>query len=345
MASASAATHPNLPARSAAQLLAAVQTTSVQQLSGTVSESAAFGLPSLPGADNSASLSWQSLLTGSHTARVWISGPDKQRIALLGTLSESDVVHNGRDVWTYSSSRNEVSHIVLPTHATRSGRSSDPARHPGDAYTPMGVAKAILTAIDPSTRVSVGTTQVVAGHNVYTLVLTPRDARSTIRKVTIAIDATRFVPLRVQIFGAGASPAFQIGFTRDLSFAAPANSLFTFHTPRGATVTTNPLMDHHGDRVRAHRATPGTAAGHADAATAQTPTIIGSGWTSIAYFSHGLPAGVTGSLLSRASSPVGSTGDRVLTTALLNVLVTEDGRVFVGAVSPSMLEHAAATTR
>jgi outer membrane lipoprotein-sorting protein len=349
LGTAAAATHPDLPARSAAQLLAAVQTSTVQHLSGTVTESAALGLPSLPGADESASLSWQSLITGSHTARVWVSGPDKQRVALLGTLSESDVVHNGRDVWTYSSTRNEVSHVMLPAHSGRSGDSTEPAKHAADNYTPMGVARQVLKAIDPSTEVSVGTTQVVAGHDVYTLVLAPRDARSTIRKVTIAIDSTHFVPLQVQIFGSGSSPAFRVGFTRDLSFASPDNSVFDFHAPAGATVSTNPLIDRGRDQVRAHVRKPGAPAATAGTPNVHTkapaPTIIGSGWTSIAYFRHGLPAGVGGDLLTRSTSPIGSTGDRVLTTALLNALFTKDGRVFVGAVSPSMLANAAATNR
>jgi outer membrane lipoprotein-sorting protein len=343
---ASAATHPNLPNRSAAQLLAAVQTSTVQQLSGTVTESAALGLPSLPGADNSASLSWQALVTGSHTARVWVGGPDKQRVALLGTLSESDVVHNGNDVWTYSSDRNEVSHVVLHQHSGRSGESSEPAAPATDKYTPMGVANDILKTIDPSTKVSVGTTQVVAGHDVYTLNLAPRDTGSTVRKVSIAIDSTHFVPLRVQVFGAGARPAFQVGFARDLSFASPDSSLFNFHAPAGATVSKTPFTQRHGDHEAAPAGKTGATAASGDAsAKVRAPTVLGSGWTSIAYFEHGLPAGVGGGLLNQATSPVGSSGDRLLTTALLNVLFTSDGRAFVGAVSPAMLEHAATTTK
>jgi hypothetical protein len=72
--------------------------------------------------------------------------------------------------------------------------------------------------------------------------------------------------------------------------------------------------------------------------------VLGSGWTSIAYFAHGLPSAAGGGLLDRATKPVGADGDRILTTALINVLFTKDGRVFVGAVQPSLLEHAAATT-
>src|SRR5438067_12806685 len=98
--SASASDHPNLPARSAAQLLADVESSPVEALSGTIVETARLGLPSLPGADNAAALTWQTLVTGSHTVRVWLDGPDKQRIALLGTLPESDGVHRGRALRT-----------------------------------------------------------------------------------------------------------------------------------------------------------------------------------------------------------------------------------------------------
>jgi hypothetical protein len=40
---------------------------------------------------------------------------------------------------------------------------------------------------------------------------------------------------------------------------------------------------------------------------------------------------------------VGASGDRMLETALVNVLLLHDGRVFLGAVTPQTLERAAAT--
>lgn len=334
MSPAVATAHPELPPLSAAQLLAAAQSSTVRALSGTVVESASLGLPALPGAGDTASLSWQSLLVGSHTARVWVDGPGKQRVAMLGTLSEADIVHNGRNVWTYDSSRNEVTHTVLP------GRPGEHGDHnvPGAAeHTPMAVANRILKAIDPSTLVTADRTQVVAGHDAYTLLLSPRDARSTVREVTIALDSRRFVPLQVQVFGAASKPAFQIGFTRDLSFATPDASVFDFHAPAGATTATNPMLE---GGPRMHRAAPDKAS----APAASRPRILGSGWTAIAYFARGLPAGTAGGILGQAGSPVGTSGDRLLQTALINVLITQDGRAFAGAVTPGLLEQTAATT-
>ena len=79
---ASASPHPKLPVRTAAQLLTAVQHSSVEHLSGTIVETARLGLPSLPGDAGAASLSWQTLVSGTHTARVWLDGQDRQRLAL-----------------------------------------------------------------------------------------------------------------------------------------------------------------------------------------------------------------------------------------------------------------------
>ena len=87
---------PSLPAKSAAQLLAAVAEADAVPLSGTVVETARLGLPALP--DTGTSIQPMSLLAGSHTARVWYDGKQRSRIALVGNLAETDLVRNGRDV-------------------------------------------------------------------------------------------------------------------------------------------------------------------------------------------------------------------------------------------------------
>ena len=341
---ASASAHPTLPSRTAAQLLADVQTAQVSALSGTIVETARLGLPSLPGADNTAALSAQTLVSGTHTARVWLDGPEHQRLALLGQLSESDVVHNGADLWTYASSSQKVQHTVLPVHgvekagADKAGAGKAPSPTDVGSATPQGAAEQALRAVDPTTTVTVERTERVAGRAAYTLVLAPRDSRSTVRRVAIAIDAVKKVPLRVQIFGAGAKPAFETAYT-DVSFARPAASVFTFRAPRGSTVTTKTLA-----------APTAATRDHAEAtrpARSMSPTTIGTGWTTVLV----LPAGTgsaaltggkdsTGALLGRLTTTLPS-GDRLLQSALVNALMTRDGRVLVGAVSPAVLQAAA----
>jgi outer membrane lipoprotein-sorting protein len=325
---------PSLPSRTPTQLLVAVQQHADTSLSGTVKQTANLGLPSLPDSGSRASLSWQTFLTGTHEVRLWVDGPDKQRAALIGQLSEADAVHNGRNLWTYTSQSNSVSHTVLRS-------SNDNAE--SDTYNPTTAAADLLKAVGPSTAVTVDSAQTVAGRAAYTLVLTPRDKNSTVRKATIAIDAKKYVPLEVAVYGSGSQAAFKIGFS-SVSFAKPKASVFDFRVPAGASVTTDPVGlksdgHHHGNRMKPLRTAPTT---HSAA-----PTTIGSAWTTVLEL-HGLPSGadsVLGSSTIRdLTSKVGSGGERLLHTSLLNAVFLPDGRVFVGAVQPAALEHVAATT-
>ena len=348
---ASADPHPNLPDRTPAQLLVDVSASTVTSLSGTVVQTSRLGLPDLPGAGNSAALSIANLVTGTHTAKVWLDGPDRQRVALLGQLAESDVVHNGTDLWTYASDTHAVTHVTLP--ARGAGEKAAPVT--GADLTPQAAAAKALAAIDPSTAVTVDRTERVAGRAAYTLVLTPRDARSTVRRVTIAVDAENAAPLRVQVFGAAAAPAFETAFT-DVSFAVPASSVFAFTPPAGAVVT---------ERSPAQALAPGTEGGRdqgeaaPDAASKSgdapestdgtaAPTVLGSGWASVlavpaAAGGSDPLAAVGGGLVERLTTTLPN-GDRLLRSSLLNALVTQDGRIFVGAVGADLLQQAAAGT-
>jgi outer membrane lipoprotein-sorting protein len=343
-----ASQHPNLPARTPLQLLTAAQTTKTDALSGTVTESAHWGLPSLPGGSDAASLNWQGLLTGSHTVRVAVAGPTRQRLAVLGSLSESDVVRNGNDVWTYTSTDNSVTHSVLPAASARTAHHPGAADDPAATLTPQGAAQQLLDGLDPSTTVSVDATQRVAGRSAYTLVLTPKDSRSTVRRVEIALDSQHFIPLRVQLFGAGSTPAFETGFTQ-ISFATPSAATFQFHAPAGSSTATDPF-GFGSSQTHAH---PGQ-----DVAGNARPTVLGTGWASVIEIpASAIPAGTGGSsaaprhstdsatgLLNSLTAPYGSTGDRLLHTSVVNALMTADGRIFVGAVSPALLQEAAAGT-
>jgi outer membrane lipoprotein-sorting protein len=342
---ASSSPHPTLPVRTAGQLLTAVQASTTVALSGTIVETARLGLPALPGADMTATLSWQSLVTGSHTALVWTDGPQKQRIALTGQLSESDVIHNGRDLWTYTSTTNQVTHSTLPADVAKTTTADK------NGYTPATAAAAALKAINPTTKVSVDPTQVVAGRKAYTLVLTPRDHRSTVRRVTIALDSSSSVPLRVQVFGSASRPALESGFT-NIHFKTPAASVFAFHAPKGATVAKDPFgtSTHQGGRAHRTAIANGRTVAHGKTSTPAQPStdrtkVIGSSWTSVVELPGGLPAGTTTGLLNKASKPVGTTGARLITTSLFNVLILKGGRVFVGAVTPTALEAVAAAAR
>src|SRR6266487_1631130 len=95
----SAAASPALPARTPAQLLAALASHAgtPPAMSGTVVESSAFGIPQLPGQQDPSSP--LSMLSGSHTIRLWYADPAHVRLALPVPLGETDVIRNGGTGW------------------------------------------------------------------------------------------------------------------------------------------------------------------------------------------------------------------------------------------------------
>jgi len=373
----SADANPPLPARTAAQLLVDLQNARVDGLSGTVVQKADLGLPALPNLGQAApGTSLTSLLTGSHTLRVWYAGPAKQRVALLGNLGEYDVVHNGRDAWTWSSDANTATHYRLPAEAART---TTPSPVPS-AVTPQQAADAALKAIDPTTAVTTDGTGAVAGRSVYELVLSPRDDRSLIGQVRLAMDAETKVPLRVQVFPKASADgaAFEVGFTR-VSFAVPGDEQFRFSPPPGATVKEGAAVSPSGDegategsgsgksgpgrpgRVEPDPGKPDAGkpgagkagSGESSGSGAGEPRVIGTGWTSVVVLAGvGTPVAdsvapstsALGEVLNRLPRVSGSWGSgRLLSGRLFSALLTDDGRVLVGAVAPELLYAAAAT--
>src|SRR5690242_585326 len=249
---------PGLPARTAAQLLAEVAGSTPPPLTGTVVETASFGLPSLPATGNPTSLS--SLLTGSHTIKVWYSSPGHFRLAVPQSLSESDVIRDGRTAWLWQSTLNKVTKFTLPAHAPEK-------TVPRQPVTPQQAAQQVLAAVGPTTTVRVDSNVTVAGQAAYALVLAPKDARSLVGQVQIDVDGHNGVPLRLQVFARGSSsPAFQVGYT-DIAFVKPAAADLSFSPPPGATVSQVNLSDSH----------PGANTDHA----APDVTTIGSGWLTV----------------------------------------------------------------
>jgi outer membrane lipoprotein-sorting protein len=229
---------PALPARTAAQLLADIARAPAppSSLSGVIVQSASLGLPQLPDAGGRTSA--ESLLAGSHTIKFWYAGPAHVRYAIPATLGESDLRRAGRQVWLWDSSSQTATHIVLPARSGRGSAAmgSEGSYSGGVSLTPQQAARQVLAAVGPTTTVSVQQNVMVAGQAAYQLAIAPRDSRSMIGQIRIAVDAHRYLPLRLQVFARGAtSPAYQVGFTA-LSFARPAASNFTFTPPPGAKV-------------------------------------------------------------------------------------------------------------
>ena len=308
---------PDLPPRTAAQLLAEVENAHVDGLSGTIVSKASLGLPALPGGSSTGVF---GLLSGSHTARVRYAGSSKQRFALLDTLGETDVFHDGRDVWTYDSSNHQATYSLLPPDAA--SQHSTPQTAP--QLTPEEAANAALQAISPTTIVTTDSARRVADRSAYELVLTPRDASSRIGTVRIAIDGKTKIPLGVQVYSReSTSPAIDVAFTR-ISFSVPDDDNFTFTPPAGVKVRTGTGHDHNVSSL------PDVSA-------------IGRGWTTIVKVG-GVPdmQGEMGALLNslpRVSWPGG--GGRLFESKLITAVLTDDGRLYLGPVDKNVIVSAA----
>ncbi|MDT4937811.1 MAG: hypothetical protein QOG80_1482 [Pseudonocardiales bacterium] len=320
----------SLPPVTPASLLASVQDDNTPGFSGTIVAQMSLGLPSLPGVTNSASeSSMPALLAGSHTLRLWYGGPDRQRVALLGTVDETDVFHSGTTVWQWDSSTHTATRGQLPTMHDAPAVPTVPTGLA--SLTPQQLASSALAAMNPSTVVTMAGNRVIADRSAYVVVLTPRDAASRVGSVHIAVDGSTKVPLGVQVFARGSSSAaIDIAFS-DVTFRSPAASNFSFTPPPGAIV--------HNGFASTSSPEIGTATG---------PTVIGSGWSSVVEY-RTTPGQVTSlgtqtlHALTRVSGPWGQ--GRLLDSALVSVLVTDDGRVFAGAVDPDVLYRAAAQHR
>lgn len=354
---------PALPERSAQEVLELIAGSTDAAFSGTVQQDSDLGLPDLPdfgpgdGAGDEVSSALEAL-TGSHEARVFDGGPDTARIQVVDTLSERNVVRNGSSVWLYDSAENTAVHTTLPD--------VDPPTLPplpAEADTPAELAERLLEAVEPSTTVTVGDTARVAGRAVYTLTLTPDSNITLIGSATLSVDAETGLPLAASVVSSSAtddSPAFSVEFT-EIDFSTPDPELFEFTPPADATVTEKPVDDTghgHGDT-----AVPG---GDPSADPATSTTVVGTGWDTIVSVpvSQWFADAPSGDAAQGDSSPgdVGTGADpeasalldqltttvdegRLFETTLATVLVTNDGRVLVGAVPAEQLQAAAASAQ
>ncbi|TFC81675.1 outer membrane lipoprotein carrier protein LolA [Cryobacterium cheniae] len=353
----------DLPDKTPEQVLLMVSDSTVSAFSGTVEKTAALGLPdidlgagmsgpmaesepdgtdSAPEAAGTAGLaSVLELFTGSHTARVYIDGSDtdgpaKARVQIQDRMAERNVVSNGTDVWTYDSETNTASHLAIPAdaRATAEAKLAEMvASAPADLSTPSEVAERFLSEIDPSTTVSVGADGTVAGRTAYELVLTPKATQTLVESVSISVDSETGVPLQVTVRADGQEdPAFQVGFTA-VDFSTPSADLFDFTPPADATVDEVTLP-----------AKPEMAVDQAkpEIPAENLPVVTGTGWDAIVEVpAASVPAELSANpLMSELATEVDA--GRVFSTALVNVFLADDGRIFAGSVPVELLQAAAA---
>ncbi|WP_435173935.1 LolA family protein [Actinacidiphila sp. bgisy145] len=357
---------PSLPKITAQQLLTKIAASHTRTLDGTVKVSTDLGLPDAlsggaadgllsgagQGGGNGGSGSGSSaapqtqlvqLLAGTHQLHVSVDGPDRQKVSVIEPTAEYSVIHNGTQLWAYDSASNQAYHATLPAADGADGAGADGAA--GVPTTPQAAAEQVLAAARGTASITVDGTARVAGRSAYELVVTPEHAdRTTVGSVRIAVDSGTGVPLKFTLLPKGGGKAvFDIGFTK-VGFGRPAASTFAFSAPKGAEVTEG----------KASGASGGSGSGALSALAA--PTVLGTGWDSIAVIDTGgagtaATKGSGGQGGADAQSLLDSYGTKVtgsfgtgtvFHTRLVNVLLTDKGTLYAGAVTQSALTQAAA---
>ncbi|MGW0840126.1 LolA family protein [Streptomyces sp. NPDC002787] len=318
------------------------------------------------------------LATGTHTLRVATDGPDKQKLSLLDDAAEYSVIHNGDDLWAYDSASNEVYHA---TGAGEGKDQRAPKGAPDTAEdvpaTPQQLAEEALKAVDDTTSVTVDGTAQVAGRDAYKLVVKPKQSGSTVGAISIAVDAKTGLPLKFTLTPAsGGAAVVDAGFTK-VDFAKPSASTFDFTPPKGAKVTEADELEKSGSHESGSGDStfegPGENGAFKDgkglkglkgsegseeefASGLDGLKTIGKGWSTIAVIDGGAEGGMptgggsdsTGD--ARVDGFLNSLGDQVkgefgsgtvFKTRLINVLFTDDGTVYAGAVTKDALVKAA----
>ncbi len=244
--------------------------------------------------------------------------------------------------------------------------------------TPAELARTLLAGVDPTTEVAVGDTQVVAGRDAYTLTATPRDEATLVGALEVAVDAETGLVLQVEVGARDqATPAFVTGFTA-LDLSAPAAKVFDITPAPGTTVVDvleEARTAAAEAQTEAPEATDGAAQDRARAgleqslADAPEPVVHGEGWSTVVELA--LPADALAGAAQGLTAPDAAQdsaaedpaetfdsgteadldpqavlgqlttevdGGTVFTSALLTVLLTDDGRLLVGSVDTATLQ-------
>ncbi|QFQ99712.1 outer membrane lipoprotein carrier protein LolA [Streptomyces phaeolivaceus] len=347
-------------------------------LTGGLASQAPSGGDGGSAADPSAKL--LELATGTHTLRVATDGPDKQKLSLLDEAAEYSVIHNGDELWAYDSASNEVYHATeAGPDGEGEGKGKDKGGEGKDRQgpedvpaTPQQLAEEALKAVDDTTSVTVDGTARIAGRDAYKLVIKPKQSGSTVGAISIAVDEKTGLPLKFTLTPAsGGAAVVDAGFTK-VDFGKPSASTFDFTPPKGAKVTEADEVEksgHHesgsgdstfegpgkGGASEDGKGPKGSGASEEEFASGLDGLkTIGKGWSTVAVFDSGaeggLPTGGDSSGDARVDGFLNSLGDQVkgdfgsgtvFKTRLVNVLFTDDGKVYAGAVTKDALVKAA----
>ncbi len=278
------------------------------------------------------------LITGEHRVRIFV-GETGMRAQILDRMSQRDLIVNQEAVWTYDSREQVATYASIDQSKVEQGKLSAleqmekyAAEIGIDLTNPQAVADYVMSQIGDSSEVSVGVDHFKAGRTAYELIVRPNSSVSLVDSVVLSIDSETAVPLAATVYSVEQSePAIQVGF-ESISFADQDESLFTFTAPAGTEVTNLDELQ-----------SPEFDAPEKQPLEGEKPQMVGEDWESVVIMpaseANVLAEIQDNQLLSSLLKPVA--GGVAFETPLVKVLITNDGRIFAGAVSLAHLQKLA----
>jgi outer membrane lipoprotein-sorting protein len=306
------------------------------------------------------------LIAGTHKIRVYVSEVG-MRVQILDMMSQRDLIINQNEFWSYDARNATAITGSFDFEVSESDKAEMQAELQAqlddyaaqiqlDISNPEAVADYLMAQIGETTYVSVGKDHILAGRSAYQLIAQPNANNSLIESVVISVDSETGMALDVKVYSIEQeTPAFHVGF-ESISFETPDASMFSFTPPPGTTVETMEIPAELEAQLEAYKAeyeangytNEDNAAMRAELearyADQPKPAMIGEGWESVIYL-PAMPQDVPMDLMENelfGDLMIQVAGGKVFSTPVLNVLVTDAGAVYAGAVTIEFLLEVAA---
>ena len=277
------------------------------------------------------------LIAGEHRVRVFV-GETGMRAQILDRMSQRDLIVSGNTVWSYDSREQTATFAELDKQKLAEGEAQAMAELNAyaaqiglDLTDPQAVSDYVMSLAGEDSVITVGTDHWMAGRTAYQLIVTPKSDVSMVASVVVSLDSETGMPLALSVNSvAQAEPAMEIAF-ESISFTDQDEALFSFTPPAGTEVTNlNELESNKPDLEM------WMDMDEMEALEKPEPEVLGEGWASVVMMSSAgdkdmFAEGLFAELMTEVA------GGKVFRTPLVNVLVTDSGDIYAGAVTVDYL--------
>jgi outer membrane lipoprotein-sorting protein len=283
-----------------------------------------------------------AFIGGTDTIRVFAS-EEGFRAQILDPMSQRDIIVSKTEVWAYDASTQRAYTRAIDTDVTKEDFEAELGQLEIDLSDPRAVAEYVLEQAGPDTALLMGDNHRIANRTAYALVVEPRSDHSLVASVSISVDSETGMPLGVSVYSTEqAEPAAVVAFT-SISFEVPEASLFSFTPPPGTTVETVELPESL-EAALADLESGALTEAEAEARAEQLRqefagdaevVVLGERWETVVSLSA-LPDFAPTEMLTNELFQellVTVPGGQVFSTPLMNILITDAGAVFAGAVT------------